>query len=322
MSQSEADGRFAAASQLYVDGMYEDALVILSELDAEFPGEQNLLKAKARTLAKLGHFQDAIEICDRLESELGYSKAGAFRKTLVSKSRKKSAAIELSFNPETVGNDNEAAVEMEAIGASGESAAGRRRFRIKPVRLGALLLIAAGMYFGYVPYWLGGGLIVAYFAIKYAIARAFFWLFSLPFKMKGKALAGATVELHGYEWTGKPETDSHDDDEPAHAQPMRYAWIDVTISPPVRTQGFSHWEPGELMIAPATTKVRNLDDMDKCFRIHELKYIVDGQVIDDEGNKVNGPHRLKLLAEFPANATNMKFVYYGYSFGDIALAQP
>ncbi|MCC6153311.1 MAG: hypothetical protein IT367_06110, partial [Candidatus Hydrogenedentes bacterium] len=54
MGQSEAEGRYREASQLYMDGRYEEALALLSELDYEFPGNINILKAKARTLAKLG----------------------------------------------------------------------------------------------------------------------------------------------------------------------------------------------------------------------------------------------------------------------------
>ncbi|NUM56906.1 MAG: hypothetical protein HUU46_25025 [Candidatus Hydrogenedentes bacterium] len=321
MGQSNAEARFAQANQAYLDENYDLANAILTELNYQFPGNVNLLKAHARTLAKLGQFQEAIDICDRLENELGYARAASFRKPLEAKLRARSKAIDLSFDPNA--HANEPAVEMEAMSAEGAEEKKARRFRIKPIRLGILILLVVGMYFQYVPYWLGGGLIAAYFLIKFALGKAFVALFSIPFKMKGKALAGATVELHGIEWSEKPKDADTDDDEDEPKKPkppLRYAWLDVTITPPVRTQGFTHWEPGELMVAPSTIKIKKLDDMDKCFRIHSVKFITDGrEEQDDEGYKVRGPQRIKLLAEFPADAKAIKFYYYGYGFGELSL---
>ena len=326
MGQSEAERRFADASELYKTGRYEEALALISELDYEFPGNIHLLKAKARTLAKLGRTAEAIAVCDLLELDLGYDKARTFRKQLESKAA--GGVPTIAFDPNQYGesDDDTPPVDMTQIGGeeSAEQTAGKKRFRIKPVRLGLLILIVAGMYFGYVNYYVGGGIIVAYFAIKLIIKLAFGKaleaLFSIPFRMKGRALEGATAELHGFEWAEKPKAaEADDDDEEAKKPkvPLRYAWLDVTITPQVRTQGFRHWEPGELMVAPTTVKIRKLGDMDKCFQIHDIKLVSDGKEEDDEGYKLNGPQRLKMLAEVPEGATALSFYYYGFGFGNL-----
>ncbi len=333
MGESEAQARFREASQLYTEGRYEEALALISELDYEFPGTINLLKAKARTLAKLGRVSEAIAVCDRLEQVFGYEKARLFRNQLEAKANGGVPTISFEPNNPTGADDlddDTPAVEMTEIpSADVEDAAKKKRIRIKPVRLVLLLLIIAGMYFGYINYYVGGGIIAAYFIIKFGLkilfGAALKSLFSIPFKMKGKALDGATAELHSIEWAEKPkDADAGDDeDEPRKIkEPLRYAWLDVTITPQPRTKGFTHWEPGEIMIAPGTMKIRKLDDMDKCFRIYDIKIIAeDGQEQKDEGYKFHGPQRLKMLAEFPESAKSLKFYYYGFGFGDLAIGQ-
>lgn len=333
MGESEAQARFKQASQLYTNGRYEEALALISELDYEFPGTINLLKAKARTLAKLGRVSEAIAVCDRLESVFGYDKARLFRNQLEAKANGGVPTISFDLSTANASDDQDEespAVEMTEIpSADAEDSTKKRRFRIKPVRLILLLLIVAGMYLGYINYYVGGGIVAAYFILKFALkfifGAALKSLFSIPFKMKGKALAGATAELHGFQWAGRPkEADAgEDEDEPRKVkEPLRYAWLDVTITPQPRSSGFTHWEPGEIMIAPGTLKVRKLDDMDKCFRVYDIKIIgEDGQEQVDEGYKFHGPQRLKMLAEFPESAKSLKFFYYGYGFGDLPIPQ-
>lgn len=321
MGRSDAEARFAQANRAYVEGDYDLANAILTELNYQFPGNINLMKARARALAKLELYDEAIDICDRLENELDYAHAHAFRRTLQARLKAKSKAIDLSFDPNSY-DAGENAVELEAMSPEEPVEEKASRFKIKPIRLLLLILIVAGMYVQYVPYWLGGGIIVAYFLIKFALGKAFVALFSVPFKMKGKALEGATAELHGIQWTEKPNDAGGDEDEDESAKskrPLRYAWLDVTITPQVRTRGFTHWEPGELMVAPSNVKLRKLDDMDRCFRIHDVKIVTDGREAGDEGFKLRGPARLKLLAEFPDSANALKFFYCGYSFGELPI---
>lgn len=319
MASSNAEELFKKAGDLYAAGDYDEAHAILSQLDAQYPGNVQLLKALARTLDKLGRTEEAIAVCDRLIGQYGYVKALAFRERLAARSRQ--TADEVVFDSADSDDGIPAAemAELEAAIEANNAAPRTRRFRIKPVRLAILIALIAGMYFQYVPLWLGVGFIVAYFVIRLAMGKLFVYLFSIPFRMKGRALSGATAELHAVQWAEKPKHAANDDEEESRKGPLRYAWLDVTITPPHRSQGFTHWEPGELMVAPTTTRIRNLDDMDKCFRVHDIKIVADGQETDDEGFKFHGPQRLKMLAEFPPDTSRLKFVYYAESFGDMSL---
>jgi len=98
---------------------------------------------------------------------------------------------------------------------------------------------------------------------------------------------------------------------------LRYAWLDVTITPQERTKGFTHWEPGELVLAPLGMKYKSPDDMDNCFSVHSLKLVVDGQEQEEEGMKYHGPLRVKLLVGLPMDQNAFKFVYYFEQFGEL-----
>ncbi|MBX7258411.1 MAG: CDC27 family protein [Candidatus Hydrogenedentes bacterium] len=322
MDRSEAESRFTEANECYLQGEYSRALDILLDLERAFPDNHRIIKAKAQTLFKIGRHQEALHLCDRLLIEFGYEKARLFRDRIASEmGHEDTPARPIPAGPPALPTSDDSPADVEE-GEEEPQQPKQRRFQIKPVRLAILVSLIIGMYFGRVPYWLGGGLIVAYFLIKLAMRAAIYRLFTIPFKLKGKALEDATVELHGFEWTEKPAT-VPDDDEDEEAKkpraPLRYAWIEVTITPLVRSRGFTHWEPGELMLASANEKFRGLDDLDKCHRILTVKFITDGQEQDDEGYKVHGPQRLKLLAGLPEGETEFKFVYYTEVFGTISL---
>ncbi|GMW03089.1 MAG: hypothetical protein AMXMBFR84_42250 [Candidatus Hydrogenedentota bacterium] len=342
MEHSEAQDLFAKAGQLYLDGRYDEALDILTTLDERYPNNHRVLKAKARTLGKIGRLDEAIALCDRLIDEFNYEKARQLRDKL--QRRLHGGPADDSVQGPS---DDDKAYPLEVVEEVRESdhepmeggvhvvslQPKERRFKIKPIRLLILVAIAVGVYLGYVPWWLGVGIVGAYFVIKYAIRAALYRLFTLPFKMKGKALDGATVEMHGFEWTQKPTSEAGDDEDENESKPkvpLEYAWIDVTISPPPRTQGFTHWEPGELALAPYKTKIKSLDDMDKCFHIHDYKHVVagkefeEGEEDNDEeeyGMKVHGPHRIKVLVGLPQGEREFKFVYYSVVFGRIDLVR-
>src|SRR5690606_18847239 len=125
--------------------------------------------------------------------------------------------------------------------------------RIKPFRLLILIALCLGMWRGYVPYWLGGGLIIAYFLLSFAIRAALYRLFTIPFKLKGRALEGATATVHTVTPAEPPKAEA-DGEGPAYS---RYVWIEVTITPPAQSRGFTHWEPGELAIAPASLRLKS-----------------------------------------------------------------
>lgn len=83
MELEEANKLFQAADQLFRDGGYAGALKLLNAIDAAYPGNHRVLNAKARTLAQLGRFQEALRICDRLLDVYGYDKIRSFRARLV-----------------------------------------------------------------------------------------------------------------------------------------------------------------------------------------------------------------------------------------------
>lgn len=341
MDKSEAERRFQKADKLFTYGRFEDALADLDALDAAFPNNHRVLNARVRTLEQLQRYDEALAVCDRLVNELGYQKAQTMKDRLAEEVARSGGTPQNAFwsnepgpapSPAPGAPPATSPVPVATAGAdSTPDTPARKRFKLKPVRLLILLGLIAGMYFAYVPYWLGGGLIGAYFVIKYVVIGLIgkwlmFKIFTAPFKMKGKALEGATCQLHGHEWTEKPasiaeEEQDGDDDDVKPFVPLRYVWLDVTIAPQERTQGFTHWEPGELALAPLGLKYTGLDDMDKCFSVHNIKVLVDGQEAEEEGMKYHGPVRLKMLFGVPLDQDAFKFVYYFEQFGELKLAR-
>jgi hypothetical protein len=339
MDKSEAERRFQEADKLFTYGRFEDALAELDSLDASFPNNHRILNARVRTLEQLQHYDQALALCERLVNELGYEKAQSMRDRLAEEVARAAAAPQQAFwsiQPEPVSPPGQSSAPQSSAPQSSapqeeesmsEEAPLKRRFKLKPVRFVILLGLVAGMYLGYVPYWLGGGLIGFYFVLKYIVIGLIgkwlmFKVFTAPFKLKGKALAGATCQLHGHEWTAKPtspEEEPEDDEEEGPTVPLRYVWLDVSILPQERREGFTHWEPGELALAPASLKYTGLDDMDKCYSVHDIKMLVDGQEVTDDGLKYHGPQRLKMLFGVPLDEDRFKFVYYFEQFGELHL---
>ena len=214
--------------------------------------------------------------------------------------------------------------EVEAIPEDLEDemdkyASGKKPFRIKPMRLALLCVLLLGMYGGQLSPWLGWGIIILYFGIKFAIRHFFQRLLTMPFAMKGKVLQGATAEVHGYTWTDKPINDEYIDDDEGLS--LRYAWVDVTITPKELTeesQGFTHWEPGELMICPRWHKIRKVSDIDVCLQVEDVKFL-EGEGIVGDDDKCLGKQRVKLLIGIPEGQTEFNFVYYMEVFGEFLL---
>lgn len=152
---------------------------------------------------------------------------------------------------------------------------------IKPRRLIPLILLMLGMALGKIPVWFGGGLLVVYFGTKYMINRFVQRLIMIPFSLKGKALAGATVEVHGYEWTEPPRQEGEVVINMEGVQ-LRYAWIDVTVTPPETSEGFIHWEPTDLMLCPTWFKIKKVSDLDVCLGVEEVRFIQGEGIITDD----------------------------------------
>ncbi len=315
MDKKEAKTRFAKADKLFIHGRYEDALAELDAIEGYYPDNHRILNAQARTLERLQQYERALTICDRLLNEFQYEKVRPLRENIAVAQRNVPPPLPKSrpAPPAPGSAPNQEGSPMDEPVS---------RFKIKPIRLIILVALCAGMYLGYVPLWLGAGLIVFYFVAKFLIGAAFRKLFAAPFKMKGKALAGATCVLHGFEWTEKPaDGDWSDDEEEAEPAPdLRYVWLDLTITPQEKSEGFVYWEPGELMLVPSDKVIKGLEDLEDCFQVDDVKLVHDGQVSDDEDGKYAGPQRVKLLAGIPQDTHHFCLQYYFEQFGDIQLS--
>ncbi len=182
---------------------------------------------------------------------------------------------------------------------------------VKPFRFFVLVLLLFAMYTHRIPVWFGGGLLVIYFSIQFMIKRFITRMMMIPFKLKGQALAGATIEVHGYEWTETPDSVEED-------ATSRYAWIDATITPPILTEGFNQWEPGELMLCPSWYTIKKISDLDVCLSVEDVRYLQgEGSV---EGDKCSGIQRVQLLVGIPEGQYEFVFVYYLEVFGELNLA--
>lgn len=71
MDQQQAQQKFQQADTLYREKRFDEALVVLNELDLSFPNNENVLYPKALSLASLRRNDEAIEICDQLSVILG-----------------------------------------------------------------------------------------------------------------------------------------------------------------------------------------------------------------------------------------------------------
>lgn len=318
MDRDEANALFGEADALFRAGEYGQSLELVGRLEADFPNNHRVLNAKAKALAALGREAEALAVCDLLLAEHGYEKIRPLRDKLAG--RTALTVVETAKGGEFSGEAATAEVMEEDVAYETVDIPRASRFRIKPIRLILLVLICVAVWRGFLPWWLGAGLVGAYFGVKWLLRWALFRLFTLPFKMKGRALEGATATIHSVTRAEPAERNREDDeeDEPEPEMPSRWVWIDFTITPPERSRGFTHWEPGELAIAPASLRLKKLDDHDKCSQVADVIFVNNDGDQEDEGYKIVGPQRLRVRAPLPGKATEtrFKFVYYFEVFGE------
>ncbi len=311
MTPEDATNQFRDADQRYRDGDFAGAMEILNALDVEFPNDRNLMYAQARTLGKIGREDEALSLCDRLVSEFGYSRAARLQVKLLKSMTDQIEADAAAAPPSLFELEPESESEPEIDEVK------PRRFKIKPIRLLLLIVLVTLTLLKLIHPFIGIGIVVAYFVMKWVLGAAIQRLFTAPFKMKAQALAGATANVHGVTAVAHPNPDLVDaeDDEGTEGPALRYVSIDVTVQPQMRKEGFIHWEPGELALAPESARIKKLDDLEKCFNVLDVKILNNGVEEDDEGYKYNGPARLKLLVGVPHGAQSYRFVYYTELFG-------
>jgi hypothetical protein len=199
----------------------------------------------------------------------------------------------------------------------------------------AVLLAAVFLMFKFLPWWVGVICIVgAVFGLTWIVPLVLRRAFMAPFKLKSKTLSGAQITLHDVSTAAPPEFDAEefDDDDYSkeelqhlHEDVAQFNWhkLDVTITPAPATDGFTHWEPGELqLVGPDATSddLDDPDDEDNLCRIDDYKIFQDGKFCETEMDKYTGPQRLELYAGIKPNVQTLQFRYYFALFGRISLS--
>ncbi len=184
---------------------------------------------------------------------------------------------------------------------------------------------------------------------KFVAKRAVLWLFSMPFRAKGKVLRNAAVEVHSIRPAAAPVAksatpqarlagasndaeaeDDADPDEEADDEPdvvRDYYEIDVTITPQTPTGPFLFWDFSEVtLVQPG----KRWDDNDDTCRVTSVDMVREGTVLlnagekddddeDDDGTKVGGPRRLRMLIGVKPGVRDLVFNYYFEKFGKLSL---
>ena len=185
-------------------------------------------------------------------------------------------------------------------------------------------IVAVAISVKYLPWW---GLLLGAVALivigKFLIKRLFFRLLVTPFKLKGAVLKAATVEVHSLTAAAAPPPT---EGEPADATPRTWYSLEVTIRPGGASTPFGAWEPGELrLVAPESVLDPSPDtlggDDDTC-EIKSVEVQQEGAFQPDDGMKLPGQQRLKLLIGVKPSAGGLKFRYYFEEFGSVMLPTP
>ncbi len=235
-----------------------------------------------------------------------------------------------------------------------------------------VIFVLAVLAVTFLPWWvilLGGVTLIL--LSKFLAKRFFLYLFSLPFRAKGKVLRGATVVVHritpteappppaallrlSHSRPGSQDTDEDEDEDEAEIQAdeewrdqdgledepnvvRNYYEIEATITPRTPQGPFFYWDftdltlvkPGRLWyeddhscrvasveLAPDGIILQNrqrvdVDDLDEEESENEAE--------DDDGTKVCGPRRVKMLVGIKQGIPELVFSYYFENFGKLQL---
>jgi hypothetical protein len=88
MNKKQFEARFRAADTLYREQRYNEALLILDELDVQFPNTRNILWPRAGCMYRMRMFDEAEKVCETLIALFNDERAMKLRK----KARKRSAS--------------------------------------------------------------------------------------------------------------------------------------------------------------------------------------------------------------------------------------
>jgi hypothetical protein len=182
------------------------------------------------------------------------------------------------------------------------------------------VLVAARVY---LPWW---GFLIAVVGVFLAMVGTAWLLagrfmtsvFSIPFRAKGAALGGAKAEVHSVEAVPADVTDEGPGPEGSGAYD-RYR-LDVTIRPRATPGPFLFWEPGELVLVPAKTRVTSLDTLPEGAGVMGVEVFANGAFGPDDEGKYVGPRRLRFDVHIPRDwDRTVAFLYYFSKFGTVTL---
>jgi hypothetical protein len=142
-------------------------------------------------------------------------------------------------------------------------------------------------------------------------------LFTVPFRAKGAALKGARADVHDV----VPAVVESKQPPEAPTEPVDTYAVDVTITPGATLGPFKFWEPGELLLVPASMRAPRGEFPDG-LQVSDVSVFKGGQFGPDEETKYFGPQRLRLLVELPRAAERKQaFQYYFERFGAVTFPQ-
>ena len=84
MDKGQAQSQFQKADDFYRQKRYEEALNVLTRLDAAFPDKRNIMLPRARCLRHVKRPQEAMAICDRLIELYGDERAAKLKTAIAS----------------------------------------------------------------------------------------------------------------------------------------------------------------------------------------------------------------------------------------------
>jgi len=187
------------------------------------------------------------------------------------------------------------------------------------------LIVGGVLAIKFLPWWaLVAGAVALVPVSRWVLKRAVVGLFTAPFKMKGAALKGAAAEVHSVVPTttasegGAQQSNGH-----GPGETRRYYWLDVTVRPTGKSEGFQYWEPGELRLVTPESRLNpddpEADEGEDACEVTRLEVEQEGAFQEDEGWKLPGPQRLRLLLAVSPGVSALKFRYYFEEFGDVRL---
>ena len=337
IDRNEAERLFHEADKLYREQRFADSLDILDRLNVMYPNKHRVMFPRARCLAKLGKFDDALTVCQTLVEEHDYDKARPLLDKLVEHQRAPStaelepylASSGFETPPPTDGRAFDSKIDLHRPPPIGISSIEHKKkrgpiIRIKPVRLTLLALIGVAVWQQWIVWWLGAGIVAAYFVLKFVIGRTLRRLIETPFRLKGAALHNASANVHEVRRCEAPPSDISDDEPEEDDVPREWYEIDVTITPEPNDGPFQLWEPGELALAPMGLTIRKADDIDEVFQVSDCRFVETlprngNEEDDDEPDKVHGPNRVLLTVGVPPGMHHAQFAYYFETFGEVQL---